>query len=233
MSDSGRSGGHQRSLLVVGTEDPLRRVVERGLRALGLPFVAVDACARDDDAAVVAASLVVAVIPADHPDPPATVAGLRAATDRPIVVIGEDPASTWPTLGSGADDALLAPPLDEGELGARISARLGPPARRLGPVLRHGALAVDRRRREVHLAGRLVELTRMEFDLLAHLAAHPYRVFTRDELLRAVWGSSSEWQQDRTVNEHVRRLRAKLGEGWVATVRRVGYRFEPGAHAPT
>ena len=75
-------------------------------------------------------------------------------------------------------------------------------------------------------------LTAKEFDLLAFLAGSPRQVFTREQLLRQVWESSSDWQSDATITEHVRRLRRKIepdpdNPRWITTVRGVGYRFEP------
>ena len=75
-------------------------------------------------------------------------------------------------------------------------------------------------------------MTNKEFDVLAHLAGSPRRVFSRAELLRDVWGSSPEWQRSTTVTEIVRRVRQKiepdaLNPHWIKTVRSVGYRFDP------
>jgi two-component system phosphate regulon response regulator PhoB len=102
-----------------------------------------------------------------------------------------------------------------------------PPAR-----LRYGALEIRLAAHEVLLHGDLVELTAKEFELLAFLASSPRRVFSREELLQAVWGSTSQWQDPATVTEHVRRLRRKVEADperprWLATVRGVGYRFDP------
>ena len=78
----------------------------------------------------------------------------------------------------------------------------------------------------------LVATTAKEFDLLAFMAASPRQVFSREQLLSNVWGSSSEWQDPATVTEHVRRVRRKIEldpdkPRWIVTVRGVGYRFEP------
>ena len=77
-----------------------------------------------------------------------------------------------------------------------------------------------------------VEMTLKEFNLLAFLASSPRQVFSREQLLDQVWGSSSAWQDDNTVTEHIRRVRRKIessgGKGsWIRTVRGVGYCFEP------
>jgi DNA-binding response OmpR family regulator len=97
-------------------------------------------------------------------------------------------------------------------------------------VLDHGDLRIDRGTRTVTLHGAPVELTRREFDLLAFLAAAPGQVFTREDLLEHVWGSTESWQVPATVTEHIRRIRAKVEAdpdrpGWIETVRGVGYRF--------
>lgn len=75
-------------------------------------------------------------------------------------------------------------------------------------------------------------MTAKEFDLLAFMAGAPRQVFAREQLLRQVWDSSSEWQDSATVTEHVRRIRRKIEVDpdqprWIRTVRGAGYRFEP------
>ncbi|MDR3107465.1 MAG: response regulator transcription factor [Bifidobacteriaceae bacterium] len=95
-----------------------------------------------------------------------------------------------------------------------------------------GDLAIDPAAREVTVAGRVVELTRTEFDLLAALAAGPRQVFTREALLRALWGPS--WVGDaHAVDVHLGNLRRKLGDNakrqrYIRTVRGVGYRIGTG-----
>ena len=144
-------------------------------------------------------------------------------------------------LKLGADDYIVKP-FSLGEVSARIESVL----RRAGanmvqhqidaPTLRYGELHINENTHEVHLAGNLLELTTKEFALLAFLARSPRQVFSREQLLEHVWESSSEWQNEATVTEHIRRLRAKLEADpdkprWITTVRGVGYRFEPEAHS--
>ena len=92
-----------------------------------------------------------------------------------------------------------------------------------------GDLAIDPGGYTVRLRGRPLDLTYKEFELLKYLVQHPGRVFTRAQLLQEVWGYDY-YGGTRTVDVHVRRLRAKLGiehEQLIGTVRNVGYRFEP------
>lgn len=92
-----------------------------------------------------------------------------------------------------------------------------------------GDLTIDEASYSARLGSQLLNLTYKEFELLKHLAQHPGRVFTRDQLLHEVWGYDY-YGGSRTVDVHVRRLRAKLGsehEQLIGTVRNVGYRFVP------
>ncbi len=128
-------------------------------------------------------------------------------------------------LESGADDFLPAG-AGEQELRARLRALLRRATwERTHAPTRVGELSIDPLARSCSLAGRPVVLRRMEFELLCHLARDPERVFTRGELLRAVWGFRAQGAT-RTVDSHASRLRRRLGAGgWVVNVRGVGYRL--------
>jgi DNA-binding response OmpR family regulator len=94
-------------------------------------------------------------------------------------------------------------------------------------VIRSGEVTVDEASYTAKIGGRHLDLTFKEFELLKYLVQHPGRVFTRDQLLQEVWGYDY-FGGTRTVDVHVRRLRAKLGpdnETLIGTVRNVGYRF--------
>jgi DNA-binding response OmpR family regulator len=94
-------------------------------------------------------------------------------------------------------------------------------------VIRSGEVVVDDATYTASIGQRTLDLTFKEFELLKYLAQHPGRVFTRDQLLQEVWGYDY-FGGTRTVDVHVRRLRAKLGpehETLIGTVRNVGYRF--------
>lgn len=143
-------------------------------------------------------------------------------------------------LELGADD-YLTKPFSILELQARIKALL----RRVAQAARaesasdvqhrieSGELLIDSEQRRAWLAGNEITLTPREFDLLWHFASHPGRVFTRADLLSAVWGYGHDGY-DHTVNSHINRLRAKLGDertdaNYIHTVWGVGYRFEAAA----
>ncbi len=92
---------------------------------------------------------------------------------------------------------------------------------------RSGDVVIDEASYTARVRGRALDLTYKEFELLKHLAQHPGRVFTRAQLLQEVWGYDY-FGGTRTVDVHIRRLRAKLGseyEALIGTVRNVGYRF--------
>lgn len=140
-------------------------------------------------------------------------------------------------LKLGADDYIVKP-FSLGEVSARIESVL----RRSGvslrqheidtPTMKFGDLQINESTHEVRLGDALLEFTSKEFALLSFLASTPRQVYSREQLLEHVWSSSSEWQNEATVTEHIRRVRAKIEVDpdhprWITTVRGVGYRFEP------
>jgi DNA-binding response OmpR family regulator len=125
-------------------------------------------------------------------------------------------------LQRGADDYVVKP-FSYSELLLRVKALLRRGADRSAKV-RVGALEVDPPTRDVRVGGRRVDLSAKEFSLLRALAADPTRVFTKDELLRDVWGFAS-LGSTRTLDSHACRLRRKLGAGFVVNVWGVGYRL--------
>ena len=148
----------------------------------------------------------------------------------PVIVLGPagaDAVDRVRAFQRGADDYLHRPVVYD-ELVARIRAvlrRVAPPA----PVrIEVGELAIDPPARVVTVRGEPVHLAGKEFELLTALAAEPHRVFTKDELLRDVWGYRS-FTRTRTLDSHVSRLRSKLeresGDRYVVNVWGVGYKL--------
>jgi DNA-binding response OmpR family regulator len=125
-------------------------------------------------------------------------------------------------------DDFCVTPFRPAELEARVEhlvTRMGRGAR--PEVVEHGPLALNLETYQAAVEGRPLDLTYMEYELLRFLATHPGKVFTREILLSRVWGYEY-FGGARTVDVHVRRLRAKLGEehaNLIQTVRSVGYRF--------
>lgn len=159
----------------------------------------------------------------DETPPPAEVAALLppGATWLPA------PPHTLPSLPGRPPmiGYLVLVPAGEAPLPAPAPARQEAPAGEGHPV------RVDAPRRTAFVDGRPLELTYLEFELLAHLVRHPHRVHTRDQLVTTVWGYGHVGD-GRTVDVHIARLRRKLGAEYrrsIQTVRRVGYKYTPSA----
>jgi DNA-binding response OmpR family regulator len=154
-------------------------------------------------------------------------ASLRRITDMPILMLTtqcETPDKVS-ALIRGADDCVCKP-LDLEELAACIRARLRRPRMELREVVTYADLTIDVTYRKVARAGKPVELSTREFDLLLALARHPEHVFTRSQLLDLVWGADRE-VTPATVETYISYLRSKISiEGapdLIETLRGVGY----------
>lgn len=157
------------------------------------------------------------------------------ASERPMPIIvlssRDAEADRVAALESGADD-YVTKPFSPREIVARVRAVLrrsanASPAQRA--VRQAPPISTDARSRRAVAAGHALDLTRVEFDLLATLLGSPGRVFTRAELIDRVWGDGFRIT-DRTIDSHVKALRRKIAEAgaepsWIETVRGVGYRL--------
>ena len=150
----------------------------------------------------------------------------RDTADVPVIMLTARTAEMDRVAGleNGADDYVVKP-FGIMELQARVKALLRRTGRpRSESILTCGDLEIDPSAREVRKNGQLVELTYKEFELLRLLCARRGTVLTRDDILQAVWDYNFAGET-RTVDMHVKTLRQKLGEGYIQTVRGVGYKM--------
>jgi two-component system, OmpR family, alkaline phosphatase synthesis response regulator PhoP len=127
---------------------------------------------------------------------------------------------------AGAND-FITKPIKPRALLSRISAafRRNSSTVKDNPKLTFKDLVIDKTSYTVTFKGKQIILPKKEFELLSFLAQHPSKVFSRDDLLQNIWGSDV-YVLARTVDVHVRKVREKIGEGYIATVKGVGYKFD-------
>jgi two-component system alkaline phosphatase synthesis response regulator PhoP len=128
----------------------------------------------------------------------------------------------------GADDYILKP-IKPRALMSRISAifRRDSKKKPVSSQIKIGDLTIDRTSYTIRVNNREVSLPKKEFELLFFLAQNPNKVFNRDELLQNIWGSDV-YVLARTVDVHIRKVREKIGEDYITTVKGVGYKFNIG-----
>jgi two-component system phosphate regulon response regulator PhoB len=227
-------------VLVVDDDPQLRSLLLLVLEGEGYPV----SLASDTAGAIEAVEkgevdLVVLDISLGIEDGRMVLARIREMGDLPVIIISGKGETADRVLGLrlGADD-YLSKPFSPVELVARVETVLRrsrvrrPSGAAPGKDDGESGLRLDESTREVTIDGQPIELTAKEFDLLAFLVRSPRQVFSRGQLLEHVWSSRSDWQDEATVTEHVRRVRHKIEPDpakprWITTVRGVGYRFEP------
>lgn len=150
--------------------------------------------------------------------------------DVPVLLVMTEGGLVGVNAEWGVDDVVLDT-AGPAEVDARLRLAIGRLERRTDDdapdEIRSGDVSIDEATYTARVGGRVLDLTYKEFELLKFLAQHPGRVFSRAQLLQEVWGYDY-FGGTRTVDVHVRRLRAKLGpehEALIGTVRNVGYRF--------
>lgn len=161
---------------------------------------------------------------------------LREKKDIPILFVSAktDDIDKIRGLGLGADD-YITKPFSPSELVARVKAHLSRYDRLVGKnnkandILRVRELEIDKTARRVFVQGKEIILTSKEFDLLTFLAAHPNRVFSKEELFRKIWGMKTVGESA-TVTVHIKKIREKIEgdvgkQGYIETIWGIGYRF--------
>ncbi len=135
-------------------------------------------------------------------------------------------------FGAGGDDYIIKP-IRPRALLSRIKAILERKTKDVKPSSRieTGTLVIDRPSYSVQLDGELLKLARKEFELLYYLADNPNHVINRDKLLAKIWGTEVQ-VLPRTVDVHIRKIREKIGEGYIKTIKGVGYKFDPVPNIP-
>lgn len=222
------------AVLVIEDDEAIRAALARSLVDAG-HAVRAEASGTAGLAAVVDWSPEVVVLDLGLPDMDGrTVLGMiRGVSAVPVIVATarDDEAEMVAALDAGADDYVVKPYRAE-QLEARIRAvlRRGAPTATGSRELRIGGLVMDPARRTAALDGRDLSLSRLEFDLLAHLASRSPEVVSRRELLAEVW-RQPYGGSDKTVDVHVSWLRRELGESaaeprYIRTVRGVGVKLE-------
>ncbi len=150
----------------------------------------------------------------------------------PLIVVVTEGGLAAVSADWGADDIILDS-AGPAEIDARVRLAIARPQQaNQDDRIHNSGIIIDEASYSAKVHGRPMDLTFKEFELLKFLVQHPGRVFTREQLLSEVWGYDY-FGGTRTVDVHIRRLRAKLGdlEALIGTVRNVGYRFSPDADA--
>lgn len=225
-------------VMIVDDEAPIRDIARRYLEAEG--YKVVDAADGAEALRIFRthpADVVILDVMMPGTDGLEVLRQLRGTSDVYVIMLTAkaEEVDRLVGLAVGADD-YITKPFSPRELVARVKAVLRRPRAPAGKpsadVLRVPGLEIDRGRHEVRVDGGLVELTALEFNLLAALAASPGLVFTRRQLLERIWGYDF-FGDERVVDVHMRNLRRKLTDDaddprFITTVRGVGYKMGGG-----
>lgn len=190
--------------------------------------------ARGDREPITAAVIDVTALPLAEAMACAKYLRNRTARVSPVILVLADYHLDDLDMREEVFDDFIVTPVDARELAARLQHRMVRAGHaRPESVITHDALSINVETYQASIEGRPLDLTYMEYELLRFLATNPYRVLTRQVLLSRVWGYEY-YGGARTVDVHIRRLRAKLGEehaSLIQTVRSVGYSFGPSGGA--
>ena len=215
-------------LVALYPERPTAALSEALLDAGARPVPVVDLAAVSElEPAEGWAALVVELVPDDEGQALALGRRVREGGGAPVLLVASRAQTSYLDATEAYDDFVLTP-LDREELRIRLGrlAGIGTPDPETETV-RFKDLELNPTTYQARLGQAPLDLTFMEYELLRFFAANPGRAWSREQLLSRVWGYDY-FGGARTVDVHVRRLRAKLGEeraSWITTVRSVGYRF--------
>ncbi len=217
-------------ILIVSSQPEARQAIANDVRTLGLEALTVDELGRGLDIIEQKRPALVLLDLLDRtlgPESSWRSHMRQAPRNVPfILLIPEEGLKSFDFPPQVRDFVLV--PFGRVELEARVRLALGTTSpNSLGNIIERGALAIDLDRYQVTVASNPVELTLKEFELLRFLAEHPGKVHTRESLMNQVWGYDY-FGGTRTVDVHIRRIRAKLephADEYIDTVLGVGYRF--------
>lgn len=221
-------------VLVVDDEEPILELLKYNLEKQGYEVrVASDGQAGIEIAKKFHPDLVLLDIMMPKMDGVETCRLLRANTDlqNTFIVFLTARAEEYSEIAAfdvGADDYILKP-IKPRALMSRISALFRRESKKQSPSaqITIGDLIIDRTSYTIKIKGKEINLPKKEFELLFFLAQNPNKVFSRDDLLRNIWGSDV-YVLARTVDVHIRKIREKIGEDYITTVKGVGYKFNLG-----
>jgi DNA-binding response OmpR family regulator len=247
MPQTAGAGGMARSVLVIEDQDDIAKLIKLHLQDLSCSVkLAYDGIVGLAEAESKPYDLVILDLMLPGIDGLEVCRRLRGKSNyTPILMLTSKSSELDRVLGLelGADD-YLTKPFSVNELVARVKAifrRMGAMSQAArvpdaGKTIKCADLTIDVAKREVRLGKRMVELTAKEFDLLLYFAQNPGRVYSRTQLLDAVWGYSHSGYEH-TVNSHINRLRSKIERDpakpdYILTVWSVGYKFADTSGAP-
>lgn len=219
--------------LILITDDPDRmKKLVRDLRDLGYPSETMSANDLDEGLAKARPDVILLDVGAHGGEGPGAVQRAfnqgRKSEYIPVIGLADRRQLRQTGIGLGLDDFAL-PPYDADEIDLRIRHVLWRTNKiESGDTVRVGDLVIDLVQYETRLGGTPIDLTYKEYELLRHLALNRGKVYSRESLLDKIWGYDY-YGGMRTVDVHVRRLRAKLdidGRSFIKTVRNVGYKLE-------
>jgi two-component system alkaline phosphatase synthesis response regulator PhoP len=218
-------------VLVVDDEEPILELLKYNLEKQGYEVrIASNGQEAVDIAKKFHPDLVLLDIMMPKMDGVETCRLLRANTDlqNTFIVFLTARAEEYSEIAAfdvGADDYILKP-IKPRALMSRISALFRRESKKKSPTaqITIGELTIDRTSYTIKIKGKEINLPKKEFELLFFLAQNPNKVFSRDDLLQNIWGSDV-YVLARTVDVHIRKIREKIGEDYITTVKGVGYKF--------